>query len=357
MNHPPRSDFGASAQEGPFILRDRRTPAQRRSRLRGDRLTPFTLRLRAVVGVLACVAAAVAVARDDDPQLRAEAIAPGAYVVAGRMAAWGPDGHGQVANSGFIVGARCVAVIDGGGSAAVGRGLLAAIRQVSALPVCYVINTHAHPDHVLGNAAFAEAGSTPPRFVAHRKFAAALAARAPYWLKVIRHETPRSEPDPALPAPTLVVDHTLELDLGERVLELRAWPTAHTDNDLTVWDGGSATLWLGDLAFIGHLPVLDGRLRGWRDTLQALRSLQPAQAVPGHGPVIRDWPAGLGPTANYLAELERDVRAALREGLTLAQTVERLGARPDARLTGWELTEVFHRRNVTAAYAELEWSE
>jgi glyoxylase-like metal-dependent hydrolase (beta-lactamase superfamily II) len=138
---------------------------------------------------------------------------------------------------------------------------------------------------------------------------------------------------------------------------LRAWPTAHTDNDLTVWDKSSDTLWLGDLVFVSHLPVLDGRLRGWREVLAVLRGFPAQQAVPGHGPLIRDWPAGLQPTADYLAQLERDVRGALADGLTLAQAVDKLGTPPAARLAGWRLTESFQRRNVTAAYAELEWSE
>jgi hypothetical protein len=32
--------------------------------------------------------------------------------------------------------------------------------------------------------------------------------------------------------PTLLVDGTLKLDLGRRILILRAWPTAHSDSDL-----------------------------------------------------------------------------------------------------------------------------
>jgi hypothetical protein len=84
-----------------------------------------------------------------------------------------------------------------------------------------------------------------------------------------------------------------------------------------------------------------------------LRSMRATRAVPGHGTVINDWPAGLGPTDAYLARLETDVRQALRDGLSLSETVARLG---DAQPEGWLLTQEFHRRNVTAAYAELEWA-
>jgi quinoprotein relay system zinc metallohydrolase 2 len=292
-------------------------------------------------------------------ELHARPLADGVYHVPARHAVWGPAHHGHVANTGFVVGTRCIAVIDTGGSPTVGRALLTAVRQVSTLPVCYVVNTHVHPDHVLGNAEFSTAGpgGVAPEFVGHHRLGAAMAARGPFYLHALKRDFPRSDHVDTLVAPTITVQDARELDLGDRVLQLRAWPTAHTDNDLTVYDRRSGTLFLGDLVFLGHLPVLDGKLRGWRSVLQGLREMKPAFAVPGHGPVRSDWPAPLEPTAAYLGALEADVRTALRQGESLADTVRRLGEAPAARLAGWQLSEEFHRRNITAAYAELEWSE
>ena len=84
--------------------------------------------------------------------------------------------------------------------------------------------------------------------------------------------------------PTRSIAPTEALDLGGRVLSLRAWPTAHTDTDLTVFDRTSRTLWLGDLLFVGHVPVLDGNLRGF---LAALEELEDGPRGPRHS---RTWP-------------------------------------------------------------------
>lgn len=315
--------------------------------------TPAALASMLIAGIAAAVWACAAAA--EEPELHAQRLAEGVYHVAGRTAVWGEAKQGRVANSGFVVGERCIAVIDSGGSPSAGRALQAAVRRVSTLPVCFVINTHGHPDHVLGNAAFADGGTT--RFVGHQRLAAALAARGPHYLRALKRDFDAADQVDALISPSLPVAGTQELDLGGRVLELRAWPTAHTDNDLTVLDRRSGTLWLGDLVFVEHLPVLDGKLSGWRSVLQTLKGWQPTLAVPGHGPVIRDWPAGLEPTDRYLAQLQAGVKAALREGRSLAETVERLGAAPASGLAGWQLVDAFHRRNITAAYAELEWTE
>ena len=312
-------------------------------------------RWRAALCALGCAAVSAAAA---EVPLDSSTLAPGVFHVPGHLAVWGPDFHGQVANLGFVVGSRCIAVIDSGGSATVGRALLATVRQQSALPICYLVNTHPHPDHVLGNIAFAAANGTqaPPVIVGHQRLHASLAARAPFYLNALRRDFDAADATASVPLPTLAVADRLELDLGGRMLELRAWPTAHTDSDLSVLDRTSGTLWLGDLVFGDHLPVLDGKLKGWLAVLTGLRSESATRVVPGHGPVLPQGPAVYDATESYLKQLNADVRAALDQGLSLSETVERLGTPPALKLAGWSLTDAFHRRNITAAYAELEWA-
>lgn len=278
-------------------------------------------------------------------------VAPGVYVHAGRVEDWLPANGGDVANLGFIVGSRCVAVIDSGGTPQLGVRWRAAIERRTHLPICYVIDTHAHPDHVLGNAALA---SPDTRFVGSARFNAAMAARAPYFLRALERDFGIGTSPDALVYPTIAVDGTREFDLGGRVIVVQAWPTSHTDNDLTVYDPATRTLFASDLLFVQHIPVLDGKLRGWLATLQQLARIDAALVVPGHGPTRRGGPDAWAPQQAYLEAVLRETRAALKSGKTLSQAVDSVGAEAASR---WQLAERFHRRNVTAAYAELEWEE
>jgi quinoprotein relay system zinc metallohydrolase 2 len=282
-----------------------------------------------------------------EPAFALENPAPGIYVHYGRQSLANRANAGDIANAGFIVGARCVAVVDTGGSYATGRALRAAIRVVTPLPVCYVINTHAHPDHVFGNAAFASDGA---EFVAHARAPEALRRRGPHYLAALARELGDAAGGTKIVLPTRTVEGSDSLDLGSRMLTLRSWPTAHTDADLTVFDEATRTLWLGDLAFAGHVPVVDGNLRGFLAAIGTLRSMTADFAIPGHGRAAR-WPAVLDAEEAYLLRLQSDVRAAIKSGRTLAQAVATVRGDRGA----WLLYGDFHKRNVSAAYAELEW--
>lgn len=304
-------------------------------------------RILALAAVAAIAAPSASVAAD--PVFGVDTLADGVYVHVGAQEIATAANRGDIANIGFVVGERCVAVIDTGGSFKVGAALRAAIGRTTPKPICYVINTHVHPDHLFGNAAFVDSGA---EFVGHAKLSAALAARAASYTAGLERELGAQAQGSRIVPPTRLVDDELALDLGGRRLVLHAWPTAHTDNDLSVWDEKTGTLWLSDLLFVKRIPVVDGSVLGWLRALEKLRQLAPRHVVPGHGPPDPPWPGALDEEAAYLQLLVREVRAAIKDDRTLSQAVDSVGL--EAR-SHWLLFDEYHRRNVTACFTELEW--
>jgi quinoprotein relay system zinc metallohydrolase 2 len=276
-------------------------------------------------------------------------IAPGLFVYLGVTALMTRENEGAIANIGFIIGDDAVAVIDTGGSEREGERLLAAIRARSDKPIRYVINTHGHPDHVFGNAAFAAAGT---QFVGHKNLPRALALRGKSYIdafgRIMGEELIGGV---RLVPPTLLVDDTLSLDLGHRILTLRAWPTAHTDSDLTVFDQQTGTLFGGDLVFLDHIPVVDGSIRGWVAVIDQLGRIAATRLVPGHGPVS-SWPDALIDERRYLEKMTSDIRALIAQGKPIAAAGDTAAAPERSR---WELFDDFNARNATAAFSEIEW--
>lgn len=282
-----------------------------------------------------------------------EQIANGAYLRPGVNGAMFHDPN--IANSSFIIGTNAVAVIDSGGSPEEGQALLCAIRKVTELPIAYVITTHVHPDHQLGNITFRQ--HTAAVFIGHPKLPQATALLGPTY--VDRYNTATTDHDKMqlndLTAPDLLVENSLKVDLGERILRITAIKQAHTNNDLIVLDESSGTLWLGDLLFSDHIPVLggSGSVNGWLATLNSLGQISGVkQYVPGHGPVQTPETAAIALEAAYLEQVRDEVRQWIADDKPLAQALTQIGTDTSKQ---WPMADTFHQRNVSYMYSELEW--
>jgi len=304
-------------------------------------------------GWLAALAmAARGVAADSVAPLPVTPLGDRVYVFYGAQEETSASNLGAIANVGFVVGDRCVAVIDTGGTPIEGARLRAAVRAATDRPVCAVINTHMHPDHVYGNGAFLP---DHPQFIGHVHLGPALAARGETYARAERRgfgEQPGDSPW-VMPTRSVTPGEPFPLDLGGRTLILRAWRTAHTDNDLTVYDERTGTLWAGDLLFAGRIPSLDGSLPGWLAAMDQIEQTDPKHVIPGHGP-SDDWRAALAAQRRYLRALADGTRAAIRAHRTIGQAMQEVAGEEHDR---WLLFDGYHRRNVAAAYAELEWED
>jgi glyoxylase-like metal-dependent hydrolase (beta-lactamase superfamily II) len=152
--------------------------------------------------------------------------------------------------------------------------------------------------------------------------------------------------------PTEGIEGKKIIDLGGRKLVLEAHPTAHTDNDLTVYDAQTGTMFMGDLLFSGHIPVVDGSIRGWLALMKQLSARKLERVVPGHGPASMPWPDAMAAQQRYLETIAGEIRRFIADGKTLADAARTVGL---TEKDAWLLFDDFNARNVSASFAELEW--
>jgi glyoxylase-like metal-dependent hydrolase (beta-lactamase superfamily II) len=225
-------------------------------------------------------------------------------------------------NIGVVAGTDGVLVIDTRASAAQADELLSEIRGLTAAPVRWVVNTHAHFDHTFGNGVFKRTGATVH---AHENAAARLAVRGP---ALQQHYRDNPGPDPSYPGipvevladvavtPLVEVDRTFAvarvIDLGDRRVELLHLGNGHTDGDVVAVVPDVDVVFAGDLIEESAPPSYgdDSYPLEWPETIDRLAGMLSATAkvVPGHGAVVdadfvRDQGGDLGTVANTISGL------------------------------------------------------
>ena len=284
-------------------------------------------------------------------KLSLEQLSEGVYVHHGVHEDIAEGYHADICNISFIVGSKGIAVIDTGGNLKIGQALRSAIREVSSLPILYVINTHVHPDHIFGNAAFIQ---DKPSFVGHVKLPDAMERRRENYMRINQQWLGNDFAGSEMVKPNVLVKDSLKLDLGDRTLILTAYPTAHTNTDLTVFDSKSSTLWTGDLLFVERIPSIDGDVKGWLNVINELKMSEAQNAVPGHSDSLKDlnWKAQLNNEERYLWTLLNDVRASIKKGEVMEKAMDTAAA---SERSYWKLFDIINRRNVNTVYPALEW--
>ena len=299
---------------------------------------------RALIALFALGWALLLAAADMDYGLAPEKIADDTWVLTGRSEDFSFTNGGNIVNTAFIVTQAGVLVIDSGPSRAYGEQLRRAIARITRQPVVRVINTHHHPDHFLGNQAFAPdtlaalPGTIHGIHTEGGSFNDNMYRLAGDWMAGTEPITP-TRPLAAGP-----------LELGGHQFELIALE-GHTGADLAILDRSTGVLFAGDLIFHDRAPTTPhARLPAWQASLDTLEALPFRHLVPGHGPVATD--AGpIRQTRAWLGWLDHTLRQAADEGLDMT---EALALPLPAEFRRLAVVDAEYRRSVGQLYPALE---
>ena len=258
-------------------------------------------------------------------------------------------------SSGFVIGTKSVLVIDTMLNERLNMQLMKLIEDQTDLPVRYAVNTSFHGDHAYGNQYLPE-----KTLIIQHKFASEFIAEnldADKEFMIQNFGKGRGIEEIKVTKADILVANKgkISINLGDRIVEISDYGFAQTGGDLFVSLPSANVLWTGNpvLAKAPALPwLLDGHLVETRDTLQQVYASfdKDTRVVPGHGPVTDikaiKW------HLDYLSTIEKEVKAAIADGLSLEETVERVEL-PDFQgyaLFGW----VHPGLNVPAAYNDLK---
>lgn len=270
-----------------------------------------------------------------------------------------PPGLMVDANNVFIINDEDVIVIDANGAPSTTREVLAALRKLTDKPVKYVINTHWHDDHIIGDTVYREAFPNV-EFIAHENMREYLPKQgtvnrknflenAPQALDFIKglvaqnkglSGNPLSEEERTsftsdislvdlvlkesagtqLTLPTLVIKDRLTLHRGNRIIDIRYLGSGHTSGDIIVHLPQEGIVVTGDLV-VWPVPLVGGDqsyVNQWSATLDQICALKPTTIVPGHGPVMHD-DSYLKLMSELFANIKQQTEAAVARGEALEQ--------------------------------------
>ncbi|SNB63928.1 MULTISPECIES: quinoprotein relay system zinc metallohydrolase 1 [unclassified Pseudomonas] len=282
---------------------------------------------------------------DFDYRLAPRQIAQGTWVLEGSTDNFQKANGGNVVNTAFIVTDAGVVVIDSGPSKRYGEAMRQAIAGVTDKPVIEVLLTHHHPDHVLGNQAFAEvpiaalAGTTELLRQQGDAMAENMYRLVGDWMRGTEVVLPTEVVQPG------------RREVGGHRLRLLGL-AGHTGADLAIFDETTGVLFAGDLVFYERALTTPNSLGldVWQRDLDTLQALPWQQLVPGHGPVASDS-RPFAQMHDYLRWLDGLMREGAEQG---ADMVEMIRSPVPERFAAISLTRYELIRSVSHLYPRYE---
>lgn len=254
--------------------------------------------------------------------------------------------NGNMSNSCFVNLGSNYLVIDSGPTYQYAAQAYKQMKTLKNLPVSYVVNTHIHDDHWLGNSYYVTLGV---KIIGSKAFETLPEEEK---TRMQRRISPEAYEKTTQVFPTLFVDDEKVLNINGKKVYIRSVNNkAHTNSDLYVYIPSEKIVFVGDLVFNQRLPSLrDGDINGWIDALEMIKKMNVKYIIGGHGEKIDKHAVDY--TYDYLTTLREEVKRRLDDGEDIADVVNEVKMQ---EYKSDPFYDSIHRQNVETAYRILEW--
>ncbi|MDD2451344.1 MBL fold metallo-hydrolase [Sulfurovum sp.] len=291
-----------------------------------------------------------------DYQLTPQKVTEDIYCFFGKPEMITKENGGNMVNSCFVKTEESYVVVDSGPTHAYAKQAYEAMQKVASLPVKYVITTHVHDDHWLGNSFYKEQGAL---LIGPREYEQSIAGKAysmkPEETRISQIVSKDAFHGTEIVALDQVVEQTLfKFKEGGIDFEVKQLvPKAHTESDLVVFLPQKKALFTGDLVFNDRLTSMrDGSIIGNLTAIEIMEAMDAETIITGHG--TRTDSHTMDHHKAYQSQMKGEVLEAIDEGVGMEKITK---AVPMEKYKNEAMYEALHKRNVLDAYAELEMYE
>ncbi len=278
--------------------------------------------------------------------LKPKKVAQDVYCFFGKLENINKQNAGNMVNTCFVQTKEGFVVIDSGPTFSYASQAYDEMQKIAKLPVKYVIVTHDHDDHWLGNSFYKSKNALliGPRTY-EQNIATGMKTR---MQEVLGKELYGKTKIVALDS---IVDTNLMLKVSDKIFHIKQInKRAHTEGDLLIHLVNEDVVFVGDLVFNGRLTsIRDGSLTGSLKMLDEIDALKPKVIIAGHGYVTDS--SATKSLRVYLNQIKKEVQVALDADVSIEDVTKKVTM---LKYKEMSLYDVLHTKNVFVAYQELE---
>ena len=253
-----------------------------------------------------------------------------------------PDGGWGWSNAGLIVDGEENLLVDTLFDLRLTREMLDAMRDAvpAARSIRTLVNTHSNGDHTFGNQLVRGA-----EIITTRATAEEMLERPPEHLAALIRDRDQLGDgaqflyemmgqyfhwdDVVYTAPTRTFEERLEIEVGDKEVQLVKAGPAHTRGDLLVYLPKERIVFTGDLLFVGGHPVIwAGPITNWIKACDTILAWDVDVVVPGHGPITDK--TGVAHFKGYLDYINVEARKCYDAGLDYYEAAQQISLDPYA---------------------------